>query len=106
MGGELTPSKQFVLQEQDRAIEQTRDPRVRKLLRAYQRQHPKAEKTMQDVASYLRYGRFCVDKHGIIYRERSEAVKTPVEMGTLVMRLEQLYLLQDRSLFPVYVVQP
>ena len=100
--GGLTTSKRLVFRDQDRAIELTRDLRVWKLLRAYQRQHPKAVKTMRDVATYLRYGSFSVDEHGIIYCERVDAIKTPVEMNTLVEHLERLYLLQDRSQFPVY----
>lgn len=94
------------LKEQDRAIELTRDDRVRKLLRAYQRQHPKAIDAMQQVAGYLRYGSFSVDQFGVIYRERDGAVKTPVDMSLLVLQLEKIYHLQDRKTLPIYPIQP
>lgn len=94
-----------VLKEQDRAIELTRDDRVRKLLRAYQRQHPKAIDAMQQVAGYLRYGSFSVDQFGVIYRERDGAVKTPVDMSLLVLQLEKIYYFQDRKTLPIYPIQ-
>lgn len=90
--------------EQDRAIELTQDDRVRKLLRAYQRQHPKAVDAMQKVAGYLQYGVFSVDQNGIVYRERQGTVKTPVNMEMLVAQLERIYYLQDRQTLLIYPI--
>lgn len=95
-----------VFKEQDRAIELSKDDRVRKLLRAYQRQHPKAIDAMQKVAGYLRYGAFSVDQFGVIYREREGSVKTPVNMPLLVLQLEKIYDLQDRKTIPIYPIKP
>lgn len=98
-----TPSQQFTIREQDRAIELTRDDRVRKLLRAFQRQHPKAVEVMQKVAGYLHYGHLSVDSHLIIYHEREGAVKTPVNMEILVAYLENMYAHQDQERMPAYI---
>lgn len=98
-----TPSQQFTIREQDRAIELTRDDRVRKLLRAFQRQHSKAVDVMQQVAGYLNYGHLSVDAHLIIYHEREGAIKTPVNMDVLVAYLENMYAHQDQERMPVYI---
>lgn len=98
-----TPSQQFTIREQDRAIELTRDDRVRKLLRAFQRQHPKAVEVMQKVAGYLHYGHLSVDSHLIIYHEREGAVKTPLNMEILVAYLENMYAHQDQERMPTYI---
>lgn len=98
-----TPSQQFTIREQDRAIELTRDDRVRKLLRAFQRQHPKAVEVMQKVAGYLHYGHLSVDSHLIIYHEREGAVKTPLNMEILVAYLENMYAHQDQERMPAYI---